>query len=201
MDNSPKHIEETLLDEARLSVLEELSLIQYGPKQSELIYDRITKLTSHITNTRIGFLSMVASDYQFFKSHVGLPDPLNTTRVIPLSHSICKHVVATGKPLIVKDTRKVHFLKSNAAVAEFGVVGYLGMPIPINMRGGECTLGSLCALDVTPRSWTPLEVDTVQALAKLITTEIDYRARSYINARYIKPMMLLHQRINNLLTN
>jgi len=36
----------------------------------------------------------------------GLSEPWATSRQTPLSHSMCQHVTATGRPLILSDARE-----------------------------------------------------------------------------------------------
>jgi hypothetical protein len=62
----------TLMNLERLNVLRELALVD---SKFETTYDRLTQFASKIIEAPVSLVSMVAADYQFFKSHVGLPDP------------------------------------------------------------------------------------------------------------------------------
>ena len=89
-----------LLDVDRLKVLFQLSLID-SPKEE--IYDEITQFASQVIGTPVSLMSMVANDYQFFKSEIGLPEPYKSARQTPFSHSFCKHVVQNNEPLIISE--------------------------------------------------------------------------------------------------
>ena len=163
-------LKKTLHRVERLKVLRDLALID---SDEELIYDRFTQLASKILGTPVSLVSMVAANYQFFKSQVGLPEPWKSKRSTPLSHSFCQHVVATNTPLIVSDARENPLVKTNLAIRDFNVIGYLGMPLTLN--DGQ-PLGSFCVIHNEPHEWEQVEVDIMQELAELITAEFDMRA-------------------------
>ncbi|MEM7348156.1 MAG: GAF domain-containing protein, partial [Chloroflexota bacterium] len=156
-------------DFERLSTLQKLELLDTSPEET---FDRLTRLASKITNSPISLVSLVDRDRQFFKSLFGLPEPLATIRETPLSHSFCKHVVATGEPLIVSDAREDPVLKDNLAIPDFGVIAYLGMPLT-TIDGTE--LGSFCIIDDKPRVWTDQEIEIIRELAESVMTEIELR--------------------------
>jgi len=162
--------EKTRLDIERLQVLVDLALVN-APE--ELIYDRFTQLASKILGAPVSLLSMVAADYQFFKSQVGLPEPWKSQRRTPLSHSFCQHVVATQKPLVIEDAREHDLVKDNLAIRDLGVIGYLGMPMILS--DGK-PFGSFCAIHSEPHEWEHIEIDIIQELSELVTLEFDMRA-------------------------
>ena len=104
---------------ARLSALQRLDLLDTPP---EAAFDRLTRVACRVLRTPVGLVSLVDRDRQFFKSCVGLPEPLASTRETPVSHSFCQHVVATGKPLIVENARTNPLVQLNPAVEELGIV-------------------------------------------------------------------------------
>ena len=87
MPNAPKDI---LLNKQRLKVLRDLALID---ADAETVYDKVTILATKIMGAPVSLVSMVAADYQFFKSFVGLPEPWASQRRTPLSHSFCQPIV------------------------------------------------------------------------------------------------------------
>lgn len=159
-----------LMNVDRMKVLFELSLIN-APE--ETIYNKITVFASEAIGTPVSLVSMVASDYQFFKSQVGLPEPWKSKRRTPLSHSFCQHVVKENKPLIISDARQNDLVKNNLAIRDLNVIGYLG--IPLTLEDGK-SLGSLCVIDSNPRDWTQTEIDIMTELASIMTKEFDTRA-------------------------
>ncbi|MGB7340095.1 MAG: GAF domain-containing protein [Phototrophicaceae bacterium] len=182
-----------LLDADRLKVLFQLSLID-APK--EKIYDTITEFASKAIGAPVSLMSMVANDYQFFKSEVGLPEPYKSRRQTPFSHSFCRHVVANNKPLIVSDARKNDLVKNNLAIRDLDVIGYLG--IPLTMHDGK-PLGSLCVIDSDVRDWTETEIKIMKELASIVTQEFDARAYVLSNKISKEDLSDLQQRIQKFL--
>ena len=117
-------------------------------------------------------IAFVGEDCEHFKSSHGLPEPLASLREIPLSYSICQYAVASGEPLVVSDARRHPLLRTNLAVTEFGVVAYAGAPLITSE--GHC-LGTISAIDWSPRHWTDEQVAMLQDLAATVITELELR--------------------------
>ena len=137
-----------LSDRRRVAALREMGLLTDTPEEA---YDRFTRLAAQIVETPIALFTVITEDEQFFRSQVGLPEPVATTRRTPLSHSFCQYVILSSAPLEVTDAREHPTVKGNPAIEELQVIAYLG--VPLITRRGE-TLGSLCAIDREPREWT-----------------------------------------------
>lgn len=153
----------------RLDTLFQLSLIN-APE--ETVYNKITTLAGEIIGTPVSLMSMVADNYQYFKSSVGLPEPYQSKRRTGFSHSFCKHVVQNNAPLIVEDAREHPLVRDNLAIRDLNVIGYLG--IPLTLSDGQ-SLGSLCVIDADPRQWTQTEIAIMTELAEIVTLEFDTR--------------------------
>lgn len=138
----------------------------------EAEFDRITRLAARFLHVPVAYISFVEPDRQVFKSGLGLPDQIATKRETPISHSLCRFVVADGQSLIVPDVREDARLKDNPAVELIGVVAYLGAPI--HLPDGE-VIGSLCAVDHVRRDWTDDEVAAANDLAELVSQQIALR--------------------------
>ncbi len=177
---------QAVLEPRRLKVLEDSALLDSEPEEQ---FDRITRIASRLIGTPTALVSLVDRGRQFFKSAVGLGEPWASARETPLSHSFCKHVVATSQPLVVQDARDDPVLKSNPAVSELGVISYLG--VPLNSAGGD-TLGSFCVMDRKPREWSEQDIGLVRDLAAIAMERIELRllaARlrdSYLDMRQLE---------------
>lgn len=116
-------------------------------------FDKLTRLASEMIGAPVTLVSIVmpAEDRQYFKSMFGLPEPWRSLRQTPMSHSFCKHVRATDRPLIVADARESPLLAQNGAIADLGVIAYAGFPIhgPYDQP-----IGAFCAIDTVPREWS-----------------------------------------------
>ncbi|MBP0614801.1 sensor histidine kinase [Jiella mangrovi] len=139
---------------------------------AEEVFDRGVKLAKKLLGTHVALLSLVDVERQFFKAQQGLPSPYSETRETPLSHSFCKHVVATREILVVEDARKDPLVRDNLAIPDLGVIAYLGVPIVVD--DGH-VLGSFCAIDSKPRVWSSEDIETLRTIATGVESEIRLR--------------------------
>ena len=136
-------------------------------------FAQLARLAARLTHSPTALVSLVDEDRQVFKGACGVAEPWGSEGWTPLSHSFCKHVVASGGPLVVEDAREHPLLRDNPAIRDMGVIAYLGVPL----RDGQGNvLGSLCVVDCAPRRWTDEEVEVVRALAPTVMTTLEMRA-------------------------
>src|SRR5882672_5287078 len=162
--------EEQIRNAARLEALGRTSLLDSPPEE---VFDRLTRLAARVLHVPSAMVSLVDGDRQFFKSSVGVPEPWASLRQTPLTHSFCKHAVASGEPLVVTDAREDPLVRDNLAVSELGVIAYAG--VPLTSTDGY-TLGALCVMDVRPRDWRNDEIEVLRSLAASVMTEIATRS-------------------------
>jgi GAF domain-containing protein len=155
-------------DPARLDALRETGLLDTPPEKA---FDRLTRLVTTILHVPISMVSLVDDTRQFFKSCVGLPEPTASQRQTPLTYSFCKHVVTTGRMLVVSDARQHPDLRDNLAVP-LGVIAYAGIPL---VTPAGFVLGSFCAIDNKPHYWSADELEILVSLAYSAMTEIVLR--------------------------
>ncbi|HEX4824324.1 MAG TPA: sigma 54-interacting transcriptional regulator [Candidatus Polarisedimenticolaceae bacterium] len=160
--------DETIQDPERLAILRQTALLDTPPEEA---FDRLTCLATTLLRAPVALVSLVDGDRQFFKSCAGLPEPLASLRQTPLTHSFCKHVVASGEPLIVSDIRESSF-KDNPSVFGIGEMAYTG--IPLTTTEGHA-LGVFCVADAKPRDWTDEEIQILRSLASSVMAEIQTR--------------------------
>src|SRR6186997_557011 len=153
------HLDGPIQDAARLAALRRTALLDSPPEEA---FDRLTRLAMRILHAPAAYVSLVDDQRQFFKSSVGLPEPWASRRETPLTHSFCKHTVATGQPFIVSDAREHPLVLENLGISELGVIAYAG--IPLTTTEG-LTLGSFCVVDAHPRVWTDEEIGVLRSLA------------------------------------
>lgn len=162
-------LEATLRAPERLEALARTGLMDSPVEET---FDRLARYAADTVNAPGAIISLVASDRQFLKSQRGLPEPWATARQTPLSHSFCQYVVASGEPLIIGDARTHPLGQGNLAPDDLGVIAYAGVPLT---DGEGHVLGSLCAVDGRPRTWTPAEVDVLEEIGQVVSTEINVR--------------------------
>jgi signal transduction histidine kinase len=163
-------LNDVLTSSDRLAALNKANLLDTPPEEA---FDRITRLASLIIGAPTSLVSLVDKDRQFFKSAVGLDDPLASDRETPLAYSYCQHAVHSGHALIIDDARTHHLVKDSPAILELGAIAYAGIPL-IDEDGHA--LGSFCVTDSKPRVWTEQEIQILHELAALVMTEIRLRS-------------------------
>jgi GAF domain-containing protein len=171
MNESENRVLSVVRNVARLMALNQSGLLDSPPEEA---FDRFTRLASHILRARTALLSLVDEHRQFFKSAQGLSEPWATQRATPLTHSICKHVVANGTGVVLPDARVDRLVSTSPAIDAFRLVAYAGMPI--RSSDGH-VLGALCVMDDKPREWTTGELAALRDLADCVTEEIVLRTQ------------------------
>ncbi|MFI0968141.1 GAF domain-containing SpoIIE family protein phosphatase [Streptomyces sp. NPDC021080] len=134
--------------------------------------DRFARLVADVLGVPMALVCLVESSRQVFPGMVGLSEAWANARRTPLTHSLCRHIVTTGRPLVLTDARQDPLTRSNPAVPDLGVIGYAGMPLT---DGAGQVLGSLCAIDSRPREWTARELELLQDLAAACSAELRLR--------------------------
>jgi GAF domain-containing protein len=143
-------------DKARVAALNRYSILDTLPEQ---IFDDVTALASMVCGTPISMVSLVDADRQWFKAAVG-----TEVRETPRSLSFCAHTLGTARTLIVKDAlQDPRFMNNPAVTGPPGIRFYAGAPIV--ERSGH-VLGTVCVIDTTPRSISPIQTAALEALAR-----------------------------------
>ncbi|TQS41399.1 SpoIIE family protein phosphatase [Cryptosporangium phraense] len=154
------------------------------------MFDRFAEMVRTVLGVPVALVSLVDVDRQFFPGACGLGDPWAQARQTPLSHSFCQHVVATAEPLVVVDARVDPRVRGNLAIDDLGVVGYAGMPL--TDADGQ-VLGSLCAIDHSPRQWTEHELCALRDLAAACSDSLRLRiANSQTQREFARTQLLLN---------
>lgn len=135
-------------------------------------FDLITRLAASMLKVPVALMTLLDEDRQFLKSQVGLAEPWASLRQTPLSHSFCRHVVDDDRPFAVSDARLHPRVRGNPAIADLGVVAYLGAPLRLPEG---ITVGALCVIQDEARDWTLEEVRQLEALSKLVVDQIVLR--------------------------
>ncbi|MFD4867068.1 SpoIIE family protein phosphatase [Streptomyces sp. NPDC058412] len=137
--------------------------------------DRFARLVSRMLSVPVAFVSLAEENQQILPGMFGLPEPWAGRRALPLSHAICRYAVASGQPLVVPDARADDRLRTHPAIEDLEVVAYAGMPLT---DGNGLVLGSLCAIDHEPRTWSEGELCDLQDLAAACSAELCLRILS-----------------------
>jgi serine phosphatase RsbU (regulator of sigma subunit) len=150
-----------------------LPVITPLPAASDAAFERFVRLVRRQLGVPVALVSLVDQEQQVFPGAQGLPEPWQTTRRTPLTHSFCQHVVTGARPLVIEDARDDPRVEGNLAIPELGVVAYAGMPLT---DADGRVVGSLCAIDSRPRLWSDDDVAVLADLAEACSSELQLRA-------------------------
>jgi GAF domain-containing protein len=157
-----------LVDPARLRSVQRLGV---GPR-ADAAFDRIAGLVEQLIDAPVALVTVLTGDRQFVPGQVGLPQPLATTREMPLTHSLSRHVVENGRLLVVGDVRADPRMRDNLAIRDLGAAAFAGAPVT---DPDGLIVGTLAVMDTEPRKWTKSEIALLTDLAAVCTSEVGLR--------------------------
>lgn len=136
--------------------------------EQEERFERITRIAAHILDVPIVLVSLIDSDRQWFKSAFGL-DAEQTSRDI----AFCAYTILDDAPLVVSDAQAdPRFAQNPLVTGDPGIRFYAGAPL---ITRNKQRLGTLCAIDVRPRTITAKQAEILQDLAALVVDELELR--------------------------
>jgi GAF domain-containing protein len=162
----------SLREPRRLAAVRATGLVD-GPADAGL--DALARLCAKLLDVPVALISLVEADRQFFSASCGLPQPWAGERQTRLSHSFCQHVVVSRQPFVVSDAREHPLVRANLAIRDLGVIAYAGIPLT---TPDDDVLGSFCAIDNKPRTWTKSDLDTLGDFARSAMAYIEQRAEA-----------------------
>ncbi len=153
-------------DEAkRLSLLKACNII-YTP--AEEAFDDIARLAAEICGTEIALITLVDSDYQWFKARVRVE-----LEGIPRDLSFCGHCITHQDPLMVEDTHQdPRFADNPLVTGEPKLRFYAGVPLLVDAGSA---VGAISVADRTPRTLSPRQIESLQRLAQQIARDLRER--------------------------
>ena len=144
-------------DESRLRAMEGIQCA-FVPREER--FDRITRTVQRLLNVPIALITIVEEDVQWFRSMQGL-----AIEQTPRDISFCGHTIASGKVLLVPDTRRDPRFRDNPLVTQHPFIrAYLGVPLSI---APGVLAGTLCALSDREHSFRHQDVLGLQDLAAM----------------------------------
>jgi signal transduction histidine kinase len=151
----------------RLAVLNSYGILDTPPEQA---FDDVVKLVSQLLDVPIAAVNLIADGRQWFKSELGLG-----VREMPLDNSICKVALLEERQLVVSDMREDERFSCNPLVAQQPGLRFYAGAVLKTPEG--IPLGTLCALDVTPRpdGLTAQQEFVLSTLAHQVMTQIELR--------------------------
>jgi transcriptional regulator with PAS, ATPase and Fis domain len=152
-------------EQARLRDLQSFEILD---TPEEAAFDEIAKIVSLIFDMPIALVSLVDEERQYFKARVGLKAS-ETHR----DQAFCAHAILESDVMVVEDACEDERFADNALVTQNPRIRfYAGAPL-ISDEGHN--LGTLCMIDVKPRTITTEQQLILQALAHRVITEMQLR--------------------------
>jgi len=144
-------------EESRLRALRSISILDTPAEER---FDRLTRLASRMFRMPVALVSLVDENRQWFKSSIGL-NVSETARDI----SFCGHAILGEGIFIIEDTTKDDRFADNPLVLnEPHIRFYAGCPLRY-LDGNK--LGTLCLIDMQPRTLDGEELECLKDLAEL----------------------------------
>jgi len=170
-------IRNALESASRLAALKRLNLTDSRAQQN---FDRLTRLAQRLLGVPISLFSLIDDKRQYLRSAQGLTGMHAEESELPLERSLCRHVVEAGEPLAIADVREHPLMQGNPAIAENGVVAYLGIPV---FSSDGFAVGAFCAIDTKPRTWRADEVELMVELTGFFGSLEDVAAAKTAQAK------------------
>ncbi len=162
--NTNSYFQKTLSDKNRLGILDDVESI---PQLEEGI-ERVCKELQSLLNTSIIIVSFYNEKYEYIKNLKGLK-PSNLPHV-SIEKSFAQHV-PESKNLNLSPIKVNTDFYNIPLVLENSSKSYLGASLKV----GNCTIGTLSALESRPKDWSEKEIVCFEMAASALNTEIELR--------------------------
>ena len=150
---------------ARLAALRQYRILDTEPERA---FDDLALLASHICQTPMALITLVAADRQWFKARTGL-DARETPRAV----SFCAHAIKERGLFVVPDARDDARFRDNPFVTGEPLVRfYAGAPL-VTPEGHA--LGTICVIDSVPRTLSPEQREALAALSRQVQAQLELR--------------------------
>ncbi len=142
----------------RQVTLDSLNILDMPPVEQ---LDRVTRLAAGYFKVTTALVSLIDENRQWFLSRFGL-DATETPRNV----SFCGHAILQNDTFIVPDTKNDKRFSDNPLVTGIPFIRfYAGQPI-YSKKG--YALGTLCLIDVNPRSFSMDEISALKDFASMV---------------------------------
>ena len=150
---------------ARLKALERYRVLDTS---EDAPFENIVRLVEQVLSVPICAVSLVDRHRQWFKAKRGL-EVTETPRDV----SFCSHAIQSYGPTVVADvTLDPRFADNPMVTGEPHIRSYVG--VPLTTTDGY-NIGSLCAIDTRPRSFSKRQVAILANFAKLVVDDLELR--------------------------
>ena len=130
----------------------------------------LTRLLADILDVPVALLSLPRADEYRFRVNIGL----DGFESVPCRISFCAYTMLGIDVLVVPDARiDARFQNNPLVLGAPHIVTYLGVPL-VSSRGVR--LGTLCAIDHQPRTFSAEQLDQVRGVARIAASLLETEA-------------------------
>jgi hypothetical protein len=152
-------------EERRLALLKACNIIY---TRAEEAFDEVARLAADLCGTEIALITLVDSDYQWFKARVGVEQE-GTARDL----SFCGHCINHRHPLVVEDTHlDARFSDNPLVTGDPHIRFYAGVPLVVEEGSA---IGALSVADTRARTLTTRQLAALERLARQVARELRLR--------------------------
>ncbi|MEL7154715.1 MAG: GAF domain-containing protein, partial [Pseudomonadota bacterium] len=140
-------------------------------RDPEGFFHSIVEMMSSALRVPVSMISIVQEKRHLVHAAHGL-EHLQSDRIeVPIRYSICQHVVAMGRPLVVSDAFAHPLVRDNPMVRERNITSYMGEPL--HGANGRA-IGTLCAMDLRARDWTDTQRSMLSIAAMIVEKALSW---------------------------
>lgn len=154
-------------EQQRLARLRSYAILDTEPEQG---FDDLVQIAAHLFGAPMALVSLVDAERQWFKAKVGL-EACETSRDV----AFCAHAIVERQPLVVPDARlDPRFAANELVTGDPHIRFYAGAPLLV---GTGSAVGTLCVIDVVPRTCSPDSLSMLQKLAAMVVDRLELRRK------------------------
>lgn len=142
--------------------------LQHDPAS---FFDTVLEMTVRAMDVPAAMISAVYSDRQDIRAMHGRFGDIGASSELPLSHSLCKHVVGMGRPLVVRDALAHPLVKDSKGVRDSGITACAGEPLHDTLGN---PIGSFCVLDRNIHDWSEAQLRMMSINAMIIERALNW---------------------------
>ncbi|MBD2448300.1 GAF domain-containing protein [Nostoc sp. FACHB-152] len=152
-------------EQARLAALRRYQILDTQPEQA---YDNLAQLAAFICGTSIALVNFIDENRQWFKAKLGIDVP-EMPRSVGLSY-LC---LERKDIVVIKDALEHEEYATNPVVKGYPYVRFYA-GVPLISPDGQI-LGTLCAIDPSPRELNQQQIEALLALARQVISQLELR--------------------------
>lgn len=153
-------------EQERLATLEQYDVLDTPQEEA---FDRITRLACQFFDAPMSTITMIDGHRSWFKSQEGGSPGCEA----PKSSAFCTVTIQESEPVVVLDTLADERFRNNIfVVGKPHIRFYTG--VPLRTPDGN-NIGTLCLVDMKPRSFGDEQVEMLTDLARLVMSELELR--------------------------